>query len=130
MREVNRMGIFTLADLLNPSKLAVLRSHVERTLDEVLFVPQAPEEQSEIRSWNRDWTNPRYFGHLAKSNPQKFRRERRALKKRLEASKLNVWSEVSQLIHNELRSACWPSKQELAIVNFWLNTFEQPQEVG
>lgn len=129
MREVNRLGIFNFADLLNPSKLASLRSYIEQTLDEVLFVPQAPEAQSEIRSWHRDWTNPRYFEKLTKSNPQKFRRERTELRKRIEASNFNVWSEVSKAVANELRSACWPSKNELAAVNYWLNTLEQPQEV-
>jgi hypothetical protein len=122
MREVNSFGIETFADLLNPSKLASLCSHIEHTLEEVLFIPQAPEAQSEIRSWHRDWTNPRYFERLTKSNPQKFRRERAELRKRLEASNFNVWGEVTHAIREELRSACWPSKNELAVVDYWLNS--------
>lgn len=122
MRDLNRMGVYNLADLADPSKLSLLRVHIENTLDEVLFVPQTEEAKKVIETVNPNWTNPRYFQALAKSNPQKFRRERKELNERMSVSGLNVWSEVSHAIRNELREACYPAQMDAKIAASWLRS--------
>ena len=122
MRQLNQMGISTFADLANPSRLSKLRHKIEESLNEVLFVPQEKEARSEVATWNKEWTNPRYFISLSRENPQQFRRERTKLNNRLQDAGLVHWAQTSDEIRNELRAICYPSLKDAKMANHWASS--------
>ncbi len=79
MHYLNKVGIKTLYDLLNPSKIFQLITYLEQVYKNIVFldwsVDTSQMSKPEEKLWS-NWSNPRYIDNLYKTDRAKYKYEK------------------------------------------------------
>ncbi|MEM7654526.1 MAG: hypothetical protein AAF399_00225 [Bacteroidota bacterium] len=99
MRYLNRFGIKTLADLIDPQKVAMLGNHLLKTFQGIVFYERGIDESelspSQLLKF-KDWQNPMYWEDLSRKERGREKERFRQLIDRF--SKSNTKKEIENRI--------------------------------
>lgn len=121
-----KAGIYTLADLLNPTKLQRLANYLLETFDRITFLNQVEISNSMTVADKRlieKWQNPIYLENLKVANTQMFQKNRRRYLGLMQLDKFNEYNELKRLINQKASQMLQLDYRTLKQVRFFLDSY-------
>jgi hypothetical protein len=126
-RAQNVSNVFTMADVVNYTKMTKLCNYANHCTGDILFLNEEPSAKNPTRKdleLLENWKNTNYINQLRKTDLRKYRRERNRYQEITRDNETNNGYQFRELVRSKFVQLLQTDRQTIQEINYFLNQFE------